>query len=103
MPKIIHEYWYAFGTSYFSHYELRVEKETPKMFYGKVFRTGGLTSLGNFAAKKDSLDQVIEIKTMTRLKYKVQINLEDEAAARNMAKQLIYNHIIQIAEEVLRR
>ena len=101
MPKIIHEYWYTFGTNQYSHYELRVERETPKMFYGRVFRSGGDISLGNFAVNKDSLNQIIEIKGMKGIEYRAQINLEDAAAARNMAKELFYNYIRQIAEKII--
>ena len=101
MPKIVHEYWYIYGTNQYSHYELRVERETPKMFYGRVFRSSGDVSLGNFAVNKDNLNQVIELKGIKGIEYRVQINPEDAATARNVAKELFYNHIRKIAEKII--
>jgi hypothetical protein len=102
MDKVIHEYWYTYGNNKIdSHYELRVNRETPKMFYGKVYYND--YSQGDFAVKKDTLNQVAEIRKFARLEYRVQIYNENEADAREEAIDLIYEHIMRIASKLVER
>jgi len=95
MNKIIYEYYYVVGYFYFhSHYNLIVEKETDKMYYGTAYG-------GKFAIKKAVLNSVTEIKDKKYgLVYRVQIdNATDECEAEKRAKQIIYNYIIDFAEK----
>lgn len=102
MGKVIHEYWYTYGKNKIdTHYELRIDRETPKMFYGKVYYKG--YAQGNFAVNKDSLNQVTEIRKFARLEYRVQIYNENETDAREAATDLIYEHIMRIASKLVER
>jgi hypothetical protein len=99
MPKVIHEYWWTYGTSKVAHYNLRVEKETAKMFYGKVM--SGDFAVANFAIKKEDLNKVTEVRKFSQIEYRVQTDMEDENAARHMAKRLICKHVMKIAEKLI--
>lgn len=100
MPKIIHEFWYTFDTNRFSHYELRVEKETEKMLYGTAHSANGYR-VGNFSVKKDDLNRLKKLHTMKIVEYRIQIDVEDAAVARDMAKEVFYNHFKRIADKII--
>ena len=100
MPKVIHEFWHTFETKHFSHYELRVEKETEKMLYGTAYSARG-SRVGKFSAKKDELNLLKKLHTMKIVEYRIQIDVEDAAVARDMAKEIFYNHFKRIADAVI--
>ena len=101
MNKILYEYYYVVGHRDFeSYYILRVDRETEKMYYGEVFSPNKTATKGNrFSIKKENLDSVYEItNTNHGLVYRVQVDAEDEYAAKAKAKQIVYDYIINVVE-----
>ena len=99
MPKVMHEYWYSLATNKLRDYKLQIERETPKMFFGKVMSDG--VAIDNFGVRKDGLNQVIEVRRYSIIQYKVTVDIENEMEAKQKAKELIYNHIMRIADKIM--
>ena len=100
MSGVIHEFYYVVGCRDFhSWYRLIVDKETEKMLYGRVFDSASV-DCGRFAVKKSNIDDIHEICDAKRGSvYRVQIDGSDFTSARNKAKDIIYKHLIKIAEK----
>jgi hypothetical protein len=97
--KIIHEFYYVVGLKDFSnHLILKVDKETEKMMYGEMFYHEGVR-YGRFALNKrklNAVDSVVDSKYGTVYRVYVDENSEDAAYAK--AKEIVYNHLIRVAE-----
>ena len=95
MSKVLHEYYYVVGDGdIHSSYDLVVEKETDKMYFGTSY--GGA---GRFGLKKAVFNRVDIIKDRKYgLVYHVRMDVEDEHEAREQARELIYNHMIAFIE-----
>lgn len=100
MPKTIYEFYYVVGCNRFSkHYRLVVDKETEKMLYGRAFDDTGY-ECSKFAVNKSNIDCIYELcERKIGTVYRVQIDDSDFASARNKAKNIIYEHLIEIAEK----
>lgn len=100
MPKVIHEYWYDLTRQRLGYCQLEVNKETPKMFYGNALNTSGI-KVGNFAVNKNNINQLVEFRNFHGIEYRVQTDIENEAAAKDMAKALIHGRIMRMADKVM--
>ena len=100
--KIIHEYYYCIGhTDFIQHNELVVDKETEKMLYGTAFDEG-VIKCGRFAIKKEALNKIYEqIDRRRGTVYRIQIGNNDEHVAYRIAKDAIYRHLIEVAENFM--
>ena len=98
--KIIHEFFYMVGYTHFAkHYELRVDRETNKMLYGQAFHEGKLCS-DRFAINKSTLNKIHQMFNQRNgLVYRLQIDDGDYKKAYAKAKDIIYEKLIQTAEE----
>ena len=99
MPKILYEFYYVIGCNDFSkHYKLVVDRETEKMMYGISFDGTGYKG-GRFAVNKSNIDCIYELcERSIGTVYRVQIDNSDFISARNKAKDIVYKHLIEIAE-----
>ena len=97
--KTIHEFYYVIGLDDFStHNILKVNRETDKMLYGDVLDYAGVP-FGRFALNKRKLNVVDSISDRKYgLVYRVQIDDSSETEARVKAKEIVYTHLIEIAE-----
>jgi hypothetical protein len=98
--KVIHEFYYAVGYRDFSnHYALKVNRETKKMLYGHAFNDKE-EKCDNFAVNKGNLNLVQEIiDRKYGLVCKIQIEASEKEDARIKAKNIIYNYLLEIAED----
>lgn len=95
MSKVLHEYYYVVGDDdIHSSYDLVVDKETDKMYFGTSY--GGA---GRFGLKKEVFNRVDAIKDRKYgLVYRIRMDVEDEREARRQARDLIYNYMIDFVE-----
>lgn len=101
MAKVIYEYWYNYGKDRdVTGYELRITKETPKMFYGDVCNLRGF-SVTKFAIKRNDIDKLTIKRNLWGIEYRVWVNADTEAEARKIAKNRIYTHIMKTADEFM--
>lgn len=99
MPKVIHEYWYNLTDNRFSYFQLEVNKETPKMFFGNALNSRGVR-VGNFTVNKNNINKLMKFNSWKGIEYRVQTDIASEAEAKDMAKALMYERIIGIATEI---
>lgn len=99
MPKILYEFYYVVGGwDFSSYYKLIVDRETEKMLYGDVFEESG-DKWGRFAINKGNLNCVHEFYSASKgTAYRVQVDDSDYTSAYNKAKNVVYEHLIKIAE-----
>jgi glycyl-tRNA synthetase alpha subunit len=99
MPKIIYEFYYVVGDwELSSYYKLIVDRETEKMLYGDVFEESG-EKWGRFAINKSKLNCIHETyNSSTGTIYRVQVDDGDYTSAYNKAKDVVYKHLLKIAE-----
>jgi hypothetical protein len=98
MPKILYEFYYVVGCNKFSkYYRLVVDRETEKMMYGISFDGTGYKG-GRFAVNKSNIDCAYELCGKIGTVYRVQIDDSDFASARSKAKDIVYKHLMEIAE-----
>lgn len=98
MSKILYEFYYVVGCNKFSkYYRLVVDRETEKMMYGISFDSTGYKG-GRFAVNKSNIGCVYELCGKIGTVYRVQIDDSDFASARSKAKDIVYKHLIEIAE-----
>ena len=97
--KIIHEFFYVVGFTDFSrYYQLVVDRETEKMLYGDAFYEG-VEKCGRFAVNKGNLNEIQEVVDRKYgLVYKVQIAEGKKTDARVKAEGIVYNYLLEIAE-----
>lgn len=100
MNKVIYEFYYIVGSHAFNNcYDLIVDKETNKMFYGNVFSPNGVSLNRRFAINKENLNQIYRIIDERRgLVYRVQIESDDRKDATKKAVKIIYDHMINFVE-----
>lgn len=99
MSKILYEFYYVVGGWEFSsYYKLIVDRETEKMLYGDVFEESG-DKWGRFAINKSNLNCVHEFHSASKgTAYRLQVDDSDYTSAYKKAKNIIYNHLMVIAE-----
>lgn len=99
MPKIIYEFYYVVGCHDFSkYYRLVVDRETEKMMYGMSFDGTGY-KCGRFSVNKSNINCIYELSDRkVGTVYRVQIDDNGFASARSKAKDIVYKHLIEIAE-----
>jgi len=97
--KILYEFYYVVGCNDFSkHYRLVVDRETEKMMYGISFDGTGY-KCGRFSVNKSNIDCIYELSDRkVGTVYRVQIDDSDFASAHSKAKDIVYAHLIEIAE-----
>ena len=98
--KIIHEFFYVVGFTDFSrYYQLVVDKETEKMLYGDAFYEG-VEKCGRFAVNKNNLNEIQEVVDRKYgTVYKIQIEENLKTDARMKAESIVYNYLLEIAEQ----
>lgn len=97
--KIIHEYYYCIGhTDFIQHNELVVDKVTERMLYGTAFDEG-IIKCGRFAIRKEDLNKIYEqIDRRRGTVYRIRIDDNDKCIAYRRAKNIVYEYLLEIAE-----
>lgn len=103
MDKVIYEFYYNVGQNYFySCYKCVVDKETEKMFYGKVFYESGVPHNSRFAINKSNLNQIRQkADERNGLFYKVQVEGDSIKDAKRKAGKIIYDYVTEFINEFI--
>lgn len=101
--KIIREYYYVIGEKDFStRFHLLVNKETEKMLYGVAYDDYNANYVGKFAINKDNLNKINQIRDKKYgMIYRIQILDDFNADTEKIAREMIYNYLIETAKYLM--
>lgn len=98
--NVIHEFYYIVGQAdFYQHYILEIEKETERQLVCRVYDATKTKYKGKATLKKSQLDQIhkfVDRKYGTF--YRLYIIEEKDVDLHQKAKDIIYRHLIAVAE-----